>query len=144
MKEAILISACLVGEKCRYDGTDSKDDALLDSLSDNKLIPICPEELGGLTTPRPKAEILFGTGVEVIATTTQVMDEFGANVTDKFIKGAEKTLSKALDNNVKKAYLKEKSPSCGVKHIYNDGVLVDGPGVTTALLMKNGIEVEGV
>ena len=102
MDKNILISACLLGKECRNDGKHSK----IDSLKNSKLnwIPVCPEEIGELGTPRPPAELQKnGT----------VITEFGKDVTEKFVNGANKSLNIAIKNNCKTAILKSKSPSCG-------------------------------
>ncbi len=131
----ILVSACLIGIGCRYDGKDSLNQELLDLVLKGEAIPVCPETMGGMTIPRIPAERVGDL----------VIDKEGRDVTLEFKRGAEKTLELALANKVKKAILKSKSPSCGVNKIY-DGthskVLIDGNGVTADLLLKNGIIVE--
>ena len=144
MKETYLISACLFGELCRYDGEIARNDKLVDALiaAGCKLIPVCPEVLGGLKTPRPAAQIKEGNGHDVLLGEAVILDAAGANITDKFVAGAKKVLQIAQDNGIRYAILNERSPSCGVKHIYNGQRIVSGMGVTTALLLENGIKVE--
>lgn len=129
----ILISACLLGRKCRYDGKD-KNRIDLSALEGNNLFPICPEVDGGLSIPRPPAERV----------SSYIINKEGKDVTAEYIKGAEIALRTALENNCKIAILKAKSPSCGKGKIY-DGTftktLTDGNGVTAELLQKNGITV---
>ena len=129
----ILISACLLGINCRYDGTNALNKKLIKRYAKECLIPVCPEQLGGLPTSRTEAEIR---GKDVI-------DKSGRVVTKEFKKGAKEVLKIAKLFGAKKAVLKEKSPSCGVKLIYKNGKLVKGQGITTRLLKDNGIEVEG-
>ena len=133
----ILISACLLGERVRYDAKINKlDNELIDNwLSQGLLLPVCPEVCGGLPTPRPAAEIQIDGSVKTQA---------GRDVSEAFKKGALKTLQLALENNIKVAILTEKSPSCGSSQIYNgqfEGRLIEGQGLTTQLLRANGIKV---
>ena len=132
-KKPILISACLIGINCRYDGTNALNKKLIKSYSKECLIPICPEQLGGLPTPRLEAKIR---GKDVI-------DKSGRTLTREFKKGAKEVLKIAKLLDAKKAVLKEKSPSCGVMLIYKNGKLIKGQGITTRLLKDNGIEIEG-
>lgn len=134
MKEKILVSACLLGVNCKYSGGNNQNEKVLNYLKDKEVIPVCPEIMGGLSTPRPASERING----------KVMNNIGEDVTDNYNRGAEETLKLAKLFNVKKALLKAKSPSCGKGKIYNgsfDGTLIDGNGVTTDLLIENGIEV---
>jgi uncharacterized protein YbbK (DUF523 family) len=131
----ILVSACLVGVNCRYDGKASMDSELLDLFVRGEAIPVCPEVMGGLPTPRIPAERVG----------ELVIDKEGNDVTKEFRLGAEKTLEMALTHKIEKAILKSKSPSCGMKVIY-DGthtrLLTEGNGMTTDLLLENDIIVE--
>lgn len=134
MKEKLLVSACLLGEPCRYDGK-SKPCKNLASLSEKyDLIPVCPEVLGGLDTPRLPCEIVGN----------RVLRSDGEDCTEPYQKGAEKALLLALKFGCKKALLKEKSPSCGT-HLRYDGTfsgnLIEKAGITSAMLMENGITV---
>ena len=137
----ILISGCLVGLDCRYDGTSEKNDPVLESLKSMPLVPVCPEQLGGLSTPRARAEIVGGDGHDVLARKAKVLDATGKDVTIPFIKGATETLKLTQLLGIKEAYLKGKSPSCGLGTIWRRGQLVKGDGVCTALLSKNGIRI---
>ena len=133
----ILISACLVGEPVRYDGKSNLIDHALISKwqSQGILLPICPEVIGGLKTPRPPAEIQLNGSLQT---------QQGIDVTAEFQRGAELTLQKALKHNIKIAILTEKSPSCGSQLIYDGAFarkLIKGQGVTAKLLEKHGIKV---
>ena len=132
----ILVSACLLGEACRYDG-EAKPCAAVQSLAEKaELIPVCPEVLGGLPTPRPSCEIVGG----------RVLDCNGNDKTEAYQKGARDALRIAQENGCSVAVLKEKSPSCGCGQIHNgkfDGGLVSGNGITAELFLKNGIAVYG-
>lgn len=135
-KKPILCSACLLGIKCPYDGKIHSKESVLKLIGKENLIPICPEQLGGLTTPRIEAEIQNGSD--------KVINKKGENVTKQFKKGAEETLKIAKLLNIKKAILKQRSPSCGSGQIYDgtfSGKVISGDGFTTRLLKENGIEV---
>ena len=133
-----------MGFNCRYNCKNSLSKYLDIFLKKHFLIPICPEQLGGLPTPRAKSEITNGDGNYVINNMAQVITINGDNVTEKFLKGAHETLNFVKTFGIKKAYLKEKSPSCGVNYIYINSTLNRGMGVTAALLADNGIEIFGV
>lgn len=140
----ILVSACLLGIKCRYNGTTSSNSALLDLAAGGHVIPVCPEQLGGCSTPRCQSEIRDGNGAGVLAGECHVVSITGEDMTDRFIKGAQETLKLAKACGVKKAILKARSPSCGFGRIYDGtftGKLIDGNGVTAELLHQNGIEI---
>lgn len=137
-KPALLISACLLGTPCRYDGKSVPlESTYLTSLGEKyRLVPVCPEQLGGLPTPRLPSEIR---GVEVVR-------RDGENVTANYSLGARKALEIAVQSGCTLALLKEKSPSCGAYFIYDgsfSGKLMPGMGVTAKLLSQNGIEVFG-
>jgi len=139
-----LISACQLGIKCRWDNKDSKKEKAIELLKSEILIPVCPEQLGGLKTPRPRQEIQGGTGEDVLDKKSKVINEIGEDVTEQFIKGAEETLKIANLFQVKEFIGKSFSPSCGCGKIY-DGTfstkLNNGDGVTTALLKRSGIKI---
>ncbi len=138
-----LVSACLLGLRTRYDGESRlPQDAPVVPLE--QLIPICPEQLGGLPTPRHLAEIQGGRGEDVLAGKAVVINNQGENVTRMFLKGARETLYLALLYEVKGAFLKNGSPSCGCYQIYDGSfknVKRPGSGVTAALLRAYGITV---
>ena len=140
-----LISACLLGIKCAWDGQDNyKSDKAIDFLNSEMLMPVCPEQLGGLRTPRAPQEIQGGTGEDVLDGKCKVVNVDGEDVTQEFITGAEETLKIARLFRIEEFIGKSRSPSCGCGQIY-DGTfsrkLIDGDGVTTALLKRNGIRV---
>lgn len=134
MKEKILVSACLLGVNCKYSGGNNYNEKVLNFIKDKEVIPVCPEILGGLSTPRPPSERIGD----------KVVNNQDKDVTSEYTKGAEETLKIAKLFNVKKALLKAKSPSCGKGKIYDGtftGTLVDGNGLTVDLLEANGIEI---
>ena len=144
MNELILASSCLAGLKVRYNGTDSLDDRIHRLIMENKAITICPELLGGFSTPREPAEIVGGDGEDVLNGKAKVIEKSGRDVTKLYLKGAYATLKKAQEVDATTIILKEYSPSCGSAMIYNGefkGNKVDGIGVTTALLRRNGLKV---
>lgn len=131
----ILVSACLLGVPCRYDGKSKEYNDILDLIDENDVIPICPEVLGGLSTPRPKSEIQAD---------GRVFNENGDDVTEYFKTGAYETLKIAKFYDADLVILKSKSPSCGVKKVYDgsfSGNLIDGNGITADLLIKNEFKV---
>ena len=146
MMEKILISACLAGDRVRYDGKKIPltNIHLVNWHKKGMLIKVCPEVSGGLKIPRQPCQILNGNGLDVLNGTAKVIDIHGRDVTLPFISGAEYTLSLARKFDIKIAVLKEKSPSCGVNSIYNglfDSTLIPGFGVTSAILKKAGLNV---
>ena len=140
MKKKVLISACLLGKNCRYNGGHSQLNEL--NKLDVEWISVCPEESGGLGTPRPSAEmqenaetILNGKG--------KIITNKGKNVTAEFIQGAEQSLQLGLGAEVKIAVLKSKSPSCGIGKIYDGSftkILKTGDGIFAHLCHENDIE----
>jgi len=144
-KENILVSACLLGVNCRYDGGNGRQDGLIGLIEKYNFIPVCPEQLGGLETPREPAEQLVKSVTDG-HNEIRVVDRLGKDVTDSFFKGAEETLKLARLYGCKRAILKERSPSCGHGCIYDgtfSGTKVPGDGVTARLLEENGILVSG-
>ncbi|MCW8893006.1 MAG: DUF523 domain-containing protein [Deltaproteobacteria bacterium] len=141
----ILVSSCLLGLKTRYDATDNYSQAVADFLTRQKLtpIPVCPEQLGGLPTPRPKCWFNHGDGKTTLENKGSLCDEHGNNPTMAFIHGAEETLKIARMTNCRMAILQQRSPSCGSESIYLNAALTKGMGVTTALLKENGLEIFG-
>lgn len=140
-----LVSACLLGINCRYDGKDNRQPAIITALSRGfTLIPVCPEQLGGLPTPRAPAELSGGDGHRVLVGRATVINREGMDVTSYFIRGAELTGQLARLYQVNGAILKENSPSCGSNQVYDGGFqnrLIKGCGVTTALLKNHGLRV---
>ena len=134
----ILVSACLAGINCKYSGGNNYNEKVFNLVKEGKAIPTCPEQLGGLQTPRNPAEIKIVDGKKY------VIDEKNNNVTENFEKGAKEVLEFAKKLNIKKAILQARSPSCGTGKIYSgnfDGKLIQGNGILAELLIKNGIEV---
>lgn len=135
-KPRLLVSACLLGENCKYNGGNNKNDRVCALSAYFELIPVCPECFAGLPVPREPSEISGG----------RVYSKSGRDVTAWFLDGAEKTLYIAEEKNCALALLKERSPSCGCGRIYDGtftSALVNGNGVTADLLLKNGISVYG-
>lgn len=127
-----LVSACLTGLCTRYDGQSKVNADCLQHLAGYHWIPVCPEQLGGLPTPRPPANLVNGDGYAVLAGTAQVMNQQGADCTEAFVRGAFMVLTIAQAHNISLCFLKSRSPSCGLAPL---------TGVTAALLQRHGIQV---
>ena len=130
----ILVSACLLGENCKYNGENNCNEIVLAYLKEKDYLPICPERAGGLPSPRPPAELQHG----------RVVDKEGKDVTEAFLRGAEKTLALAKKHRPELCLLKANSPSCGCGKIYDgtfSGRKIQGNGVTAELLLQNGFSV---
>ncbi len=140
-EEVILVSACLLGVNSRYDGGNVYCPEVIDELWNHPFIPVCPEQLGGLPTPRSRARCEGGDGQDVLRGTARVINADGEDVTGPYIRGAQETLRIAELVRARKAILKENSPSCGCKAVHRKEGLVGGMGVTAALLAQNGVEV---
>ena len=129
-----LVSACLLGLRCRYDGGSNERPQVVALLDQEILIPVCPEQLGGLPTPRPASEIVRG----------RVLTPSGEDQTEAYQRGAEETVALAQRLGITEAILKQRSPSCGCGQIYDgsfSGRVIRGDGITTALLVSHGIRV---
>jgi len=137
----ILISGCLIGVCCRYDGGESGSSGIIKFSSSTNFIPFCPEQLGGLPTPRPPADIKGGDGRDVLSGKARVINAKGEDVTIAFRKGAEESLRLARLFGVRIALLKDKSPSCGMSTVYCEGSTESGMGVTAALFESSGIKM---
>ena len=140
----IVVSACLGGIACRYDGNDNLVSKIQELLQKEETVLVCPEVLGGLPTPRPSAEIIGGNGDDVLDGKAKVIDQDGNDVTEAFVQGAYKALEEIKDLNPEYIILKERSPSCGSSTIYTgefNGNKQDGYGVTTALFRRYGFTV---
>lgn len=134
----ILVSACLAGLNCKYNGGNNYNQEIFNLIKEGKAIPVCPEQLGGLQTPRSPAEI------KIIDGKRRVINNQNIDVTENFEKGAEEVLKLVKSLNITKVILQPRSPSCGIGKIYSgnfDGKLIDGNGILTEVLLKNGIEV---
>lgn len=134
MKDRILVSACLLGVNCKYNGSNNENEKVLNYLNDKEIIPVCPEIMGGLATPRNPSERLGD----------KVVTNDNLDVTENFKKGALETLKLAQKFNCHQAILKSKSPSCGCGKIYDgtfNNTLIPGDGITTELLKKHNISI---
>lgn len=132
----ILVSACLLGVCCRYNGGGEAESSIVELMQEHELIPVCPEIMGGLPTPRTPAERIG----------EQVITKDGQDVTEAYQRGAAETLKLARRYDCTRAILKERSPSCGSGRIYDgtfSGKQINGYGVTAELLEKNGIQTAG-
>lgn len=130
----IMVSACLLGQKCKYNGGDNFNEKVVSFTEGHEVIPVCPEVAGGLSVPRVPCEIVNG---EVTGKTGQSRDK-------EYRLGAEKCLAVAKQHQIDLAILQSRSPSCGVKQIYDgtfSGRLIEGSGVFASLLMQNGFRV---
>ena len=130
----IFVSACLIGENCKYSGGNNRCDAVIAYLKGKEYLSVCPEVLGGLSTPRPPAEICGN----------KVINKAGADVTEAFQKGAEMTLAMAKAKQPSLCILKANSPSCGNQTVYDgtfSGKLVAGKGLTAKLLSDAGFKI---
>lgn len=129
-----LVSACLAGLNCRYDGRNSANEKVIRLVKEGKAIPVCPEQLAGLATPRENSEIREG----------KVFTVSGRDETGQMLKGAEETLRIARLVGAREAIFKSNSPSCGKGRVYDgsfSGKLVGGNGLAAELLLKNGVRV---
>lgn len=133
-----IVSACLAGIDCKYDGENNENEKILNLVREGKAVLVCPEQMGGLSTPRVASEVVIDNGK------TKVMSKDGRDVTKNFFKGAEETLKIAKMMGIKKAILKARSPSCGYGQTY-DGTfsrtLTKANGITAELLDKNSIKI---
>jgi uncharacterized protein YbbK (DUF523 family) len=139
-----IVSACLIGCKCRYDSRSSLHPEVENLVQNRQAVPVCPEQFGGLPTPRYPAEIVGGDGFDVLDGNAKVIDSHGSDVTHQFIDGAYRALNVAQTIGATTALLKKNSPSCGSNLIYDGsftGKLKKGVGVTAALLIRNGLLV---
>jgi uncharacterized protein YbbK (DUF523 family) len=137
----VLISSCLLGIDCRYDAYHSRDEEIIAKAQEIPFVPICPEQLGGLPTPRPPSNIINGDGKGVLCGDALVINSLGVDITEAFIKGAQESLKLAKLTGATKAILKNKSPSCGLRTPYCQTNTGYGLGVTAALLLSNGINI---
>lgn len=141
-----IVSACMLGINCRYDGKNVADRSLLKLVEAGEIVPIpvCPEQLGGLPTPRKQSEIVGGDGFDVIEGRAKVVTKDGEDITVYLVRGAEEVLKIAKLVRAEVAIMRNGSPSCGCGIIYDgtfSGRKVKGFGVTSAMLMQNGFKV---
>lgn len=130
----ILVSTCLLGENCKYNAGNNLNKKLKELIHNHEVFPVCPEVMGGLSTPRHPAEIIDG----------EVINSEGISVDKQFKLGAEIALNTALENNIDFAILQSRSPSCGLKNIYDGsftGTLINGQGIFAKILIENKIKV---
>ena len=133
----IAVSACLLGENCKYNGGNNFSEKVSEFIKGHEVIPVCPEVLGGLPTPRESSEIVKGV----------VRHRDGTSVDEEFRRGADLALKLVIDNDVELVILQSRSPSCGVKNVYDgsfSGTLIPGQGVFARLLTENNIKVMDV
>lgn len=132
----IAVSACLLGDNCKYNGGNNRNESVLALADNHTLIPICPECFAGLPIPRVPSEIKDG----------RVYSKDGRDITEEFCDGAQKALYVAEEKNCQLAILKERSPSCGFGKIYDgsfSGKIIDGNGITAQLFYEHGIQIYG-
>ena len=145
--QPIMVSACLLGIKCTYNCELRGNERVIALAKKRNVIPFCPEQLGGMSTPRTAMNIIEGSGEDVLDGKTKVINDDNIDITKHFIQGAEESLKYATLFKSKIAVMRNKSPSCGVTKIYNrknigdKKILVDGRGVTAAKFIRHGIEV---
>lgn len=140
----IMVSACLAGVPCRYDGASRPHPIVMELLRKGQAFAFCPETAGGLSVPRPPAEITQGGGEGVWSGKARVVTRDGTDVTDQFVRGATEALNLMLARGAGCCVLVERSPSCGKKSIYDGtftGAIQNGSGVTASLLLKAGLKV---
>lgn len=130
----VLVSACILGVNCKYNGKSNRNQRVIDYLKDKEILPICPEILAGMKTPRPCAEIVNGV----------VMDEIGNNAHSEYVHGVEKALNQIKDEDIDLVILQSRSPTCGVNQVYDGsfrGTLTTGMGLFAKALMQKGYQV---
>lgn len=140
----IVVSACIAGVECRYDGTSKLDENILKLVARRKAIPLCPEMLGGRKVPREPVEIINGDGEDVLDGKAFVKDKNGNDVTKEILDGIKEFMLTIDRLGVKMVILKTKSPTCGYGKIYDgtfNNVLKDGNGVLAAALKRKGITI---
>ncbi|NMO34524.1 DUF523 domain-containing protein [Streptomyces sp. GMY01] len=140
----MLVSACLRGVPCRFDGRHKATPQSAEAVAGRTVVPFCPEVAGGLPTPRRPAELVGGDGQDVLDGTARVVDDTGRDVTAEFLAGARRALEAARRTGCTEALLMPRSPSCGRGEVYDGsftGALTRGDGVTAALLERHGIAV---
>ena len=140
----MVVSACLAGRACRYDGSANANEVVETLVASGRAVLVCPEVAGGLPTPRPPAEIIGGTGADVLAGRARVVTRAGQDVTERYVEGARRALRTAQAAGARVAVLKARSPSCGRGQVRDgsfSGNLVAGDGVAAALFEAHGIFV---
>lgn len=144
-KEKILISSCLVGINSQWDGGEKRNQKLIDLVKSGSAVFMCPEQAGGLPTPREPSEIEYGKeAIDVLSGAGKVLTKSGKDVTKEYVKGAKQVLALCKELGITVAILKEKSPSCGSSKTYDGtftGIKISGKGITAELLTQQGIQV---
>lgn len=143
-QERVLVSACLLGVACRFDGASKTQSSALELLKRYVCVPVCPEQLGGLATPRPKSHLIGGDGRAVLAGQAKVVADDGCDVTGAFVRGADESVRLAKLFGARRAFFKQRSPSCGFGVVEVDGSRTEGVGVTCAALEAAGIEIVAI
>lgn len=138
----VLVSACLLGVACRYNGTSKRYDNVVEYVKDKRFVPVCPESFSGLPVPRLPAEFDHGDGTTLRSGKNRLLMRDGKDVTRAFLRGASEAMKIARLSGASLAVLKDRSPSCGVYEVYNQGRIVQGVGCFTALLLLDGIKVQ--
>ncbi len=143
--QKVLVSACLLGEKVRHDGSDCCQHGLIERWRrEGRVVPMCPEMAGGLPAPRASSEIGSGIAEAVLQGKNSIRHKDGTDVSEAFLQGAEKALAECWKHRIKIAILKEGSPSCGTNQV-NDGtfsgIKIIGQGLTARLLARHGVSV---
>ena len=141
MDAPILVSACLVGFRCRYDGTSKKDSRVFERLEGKAWIPVCPEQCAGFSTPREPIQFSGGTGREVWRGEARIVQVSGKDMTTPLLEASRSLLDLVRRFGIRRGILKERSPSCGVFLTYLGGEVVEGMGVFAALLSGQGIGI---
>lgn len=139
-----IVSACLIGLETRYDGSHQRSEHVVEEIRKGYFIPLCPEQLGGLPTPREPAFIKGGDGLQVLKGRARVINKGGIDVTEQFLKGAYEVLKMANAFGARVCLLKDGSPSCGVHMTYGEQGKMPGCGVLTAILMEEGFKVVAI
>ena len=140
----VLVSACLAGRECTYQGTDRANEVVIRLVAEGRAVLVCPEEEAGLGTPRPEAEIQSGSGEDVLDDATGVKTIDGVDVTDEYLDGARIAVERAQATGCAAAILKARSPACGCGQVYDgtfEGRRRDGDGVAAAALRRHGVEL---
>jgi len=137
-----IVSACLIGKRCRYDGRHKAHPGVIRFLRGRKYLALCPEMLAGWGSPRPPVEFHGGGAAEVLEGRASVRDDRKRNRTRSLLRGITRALEQADASGAKQAILKEKSPSCGVNHVYRDGKLTRGQGLFTYWLRQRGVKAQ--
>ena len=139
-----LVSACLAGLNTRFDGTNCRNKHLQALVAQGRAFPVCPEQLGGLPTPREPIE-LFGREEEgLLNDTTKAIGKSGRDYTKNLLRGASEVLKIAANIKAREAFLKDGSPSCGCRYIRRGSKKINGKGITAAALLKAGVKVKSV